>query len=285
MLNVFLTLEALKKIAINPMNKVLLVLLSLCLYLQTMDAQVVSDDNGHSGFANPASQVNMVNFLVPAGNDRLLVFSVTDFFNVGISQVSFDGIPMTLATEGFTEVYYLTLGSGDAISGTITCTFNGDTNTSYGASTFQNVHQSFPLAEATNYFDTTPDVLKSDANYSLNVQSGNLVLDLICTDVNGPLTSGPEQTTLWTETFNFDMNGFLIYDGSSYNIADEGSEMMSWSWPENTGGYFHGVVEFNRVGASIPTLSQWGMIILSLLFGIFGVYIIKVRKFYPKYKG
>lgn len=82
---------------------------------------------------------------VPAGNDRILLFQASHFDD--IESVSFNGNPMALAVKqyanivGTCEVWYVVLGSGPAITGSIISTGGGGRYT-----TFENVNQNDPIS-------------------------------------------------------------------------------------------------------------------------------------------
>lgn len=134
------------------MSKHQFVSLFICFLLLTvvkLSAQPVNDNNGVS-----VNDTSIANFMVPAGDDRLLVVCTTNGANAPHPVVTFGSTVMNVATfynntNGLVQaMYYLELGSGSSVNGAITAI--GSLVYRVGASSYHNVNQSDPVDGETN---------------------------------------------------------------------------------------------------------------------------------------
>ncbi|RMG83402.1 MAG: T9SS C-terminal target domain-containing protein [Bacteroidetes bacterium] len=200
--------------------------------------QVVSDNNGIYIFdADEDVTVTLPGLMVPDGCDRMLVVSAT-WVSVptaggadAITGITFNGQPLTeavtkgqtfLSTNLYSSLWYLPLGSGCAVD---PATFNTDivvnfnnTSTSIvfvGASTFQHVNQSTPVANiATNTGSGT------SASLLIPGATGNMIVDAMMSGAF--ITPDPTQIPVYTT-----MPG--SGSGSSYEIGNGGMVAMDWT--------------------------------------------------------
>lgn len=133
----------------------LMLLLSYQFVPETSFAQIVFDNNPIA--TNSAGTGNTVDITVPTGNDRLLIAMIGTNDLINLPTVTFNGSTMTKAAEDDDNfnttydarvlVYYLALGSGAAISNTISVTGLANYYTVGGLS-FQEIDQSAPVVQA-----------------------------------------------------------------------------------------------------------------------------------------
>lgn len=164
-------------------------LFSLIIILLTSSnsfAQVIAI--GASGTASGTNTI--VNYNIPAGNNRMLVVTASDATSTNITGVTYAGNAMIERVEendGFAvdAIYTYALGSGAATMGTIVITSLNASHTTkvIFARVFENVDQTNPISATANLDGTTP--LNMVANsFTLASAPDDLVFDLFDTFSN-----------------------------------------------------------------------------------------------------
>ncbi len=225
---------------------------------------VTAPASGPSPTGTPAHQFTnsstMASFTVPAGPRRLLVVSAGDPGTpTNPTSVTFNGTPMLLGnstsdgTFSCDSIWYLALGNGPAITGSINVAFGGLEFRYIGAASFSNVDQTTPVD--TNGPKISGSVQGTNPSSSLDVtsQAGDLVFDLF--DAYGTTavpttTAGANQTVVNTV-------GALWFDPGYYSrystSTEPGAATVPMSWTTaNTGAILHLTMNINGSGAA-PT--------------------------------
>ncbi len=141
---------------------------------------VTAPASGPSPTGTPAHQFTnsstMASFTVPAGPRRLLVVSAGDPGTpTNPTSVTFNGMAMSLGnstSDGFfscDSIWYLALGNGAAVTGSINVAFGGSEFRYIGAASFSNVDQTTPVD--TNGPKISGQVTGTNPSSSLNVTS------------------------------------------------------------------------------------------------------------------
>ncbi|MEZ4885311.1 MAG: IPTL-CTERM sorting domain-containing protein [Chitinophagales bacterium] len=272
--------------------KVILLSVSMFFLSLQIEAQVTSD--GNVQFQSAASTtVTMSGFSVPAGSNSVLVVYSCGFLALA-TNVTFDGTPLTLlqnSTGGVSlSIWYLALGDLASPSvGDIVATYGNyvvATHTIHAVS-YQNADQSTPMSEfAQNAFgggtSSSISVNSSDAN--------DLIVDFIVARSNDSttptLTEGAGQTKIGEQTNQQSAGGLVSTIALSEEPSPGSAVDMDWTIAYGTTGVntsMQVAAKINAVSSgsgpvsnSIPTLSEWGLIILALLFMTFGtLYLVQ----------
>jgi len=233
-----------------------------------LTAQVTTDANF---VAQGGGNVNTLsNFTVPAGNNRVLVVGIHSGSTTPTS-VTHNGVSMTPAVQSGdsyeADIWYLALGSGAAMVGPFDIVANG-APFAMSAVSFQNVNQTTvfanPLtANGDNLTSTNLSVPTSDAN--------NLVIDII------GLGSFTTPSATHTELGTGNVYGLGSAQGTGGNVS------VGWSF--SISSFAHSAIELicdtcpvpNSGAVSIPTLSEWGLLILALVLMTAGtLYLVQL---------
>lgn len=232
-------------------------------------AQVIFDNNVLGGISSGVN-TGVINMTVPAGNNRLLVMVNGGF--VKASGVTFNGQNLIEACSGdSTQIFYLVLGNGPAIMSMVNITYPSATNSSYRAMSFQNIDQLNPF---------TASIHQGHVNATANTPvipsaPGNLIVDVI----NQNLPSAGQEPVAGANQTAFMgplVNG--VRTSLSFEIASGPSTTMGYNWTDPTSGSIC-VARFNHITVPtttpIPTLGQWGILILGLLLLLGGILLLK----------
>ncbi|MFK7907762.1 MAG: IPTL-CTERM sorting domain-containing protein [Chitinophagales bacterium] len=252
-----------------------------------INAQVVSDNvihNNANGLALPnGSSISLSNFVVPAGNDKLLLYGIilandfgqtpvivrygtTDLIAAPGNPFEFDLNNGPIPSSSY--FYYLPLGDlASDLTEDITVNISSAvTGRHVLASTYSGVNQSNPL-DGQMGNDIVNDGTSSILNISTN--PGDMVVDLIVASDN-PTTydEGPEQELLHAN-LNLGNDSKLTVQESICKTTT-----MSWTLDGANIGAGHYAININAAQTGtvanacappVPTLSEWGLIILALL--------------------
>ncbi len=212
-------------------------------------------------------------FSVGAGNDRVLLVTVSDDLGTDILTATFNGVAMTQIIEhtdtvAVDSIWALKLGSGaSSIVGDIVVTSNGGTVAFIGATVFQGVNQTNPVDGAVKGFnsagndvsttDPTAGGSPAERTPTPNVSSavGNLVFDIFDVfDNSGPTgtqTPGTGQTVL----HNVDIPARSAY----YNTSIKGgASSVQMSWSSSGEAYIHLALNINAAPAGSLTAALDG---------------------------
>ena len=215
---------------------VILLLICVSCIRHSVSAQVSSDNN--ATLIGAASGMTVQgSFTVPSGSDRLLIVFVTEDGNEVTDSVTFNGQQLTkgigsaMPVAGLTsEIWYIALGCGDAVTSTVAAHFSGgSSDIIVGAGSFQNVDQ-------TTFFGMSVNDLQGNGtsagpfNISASDTSG-LFVSTISTDGGGGVTSISPTGSGQVE----------LYEGSTGNNSGQGSfnsasspVEFAWSFSSST---------------------------------------------------
>lgn len=249
------------------------------------------------------------NFTVECGSNRVLVVRV--YSRAGGAIVTFNGQTLTEvtgaravesnSTEERISIHYLLLGTecNGCTGGSTSPDVVGDVTISTGgfvalavATTLENVDQLAPIRSFNSYSNYSglgvPDV---PTTLTLNgLQTGDVALDMIIATGFGTLdanasNAGPGQTDIITD--NNSADGGTI--ASLKSISAAGSTTFSYNRSSAGGGIEStaiGAVAFSHATtstpctltstpANVPTMGQWGLLILGLLLVTICIVILK----------
>ncbi len=272
--------------------KLILFLACMPFFSPQIQAQVTSDGNVQFQ-AITGTSVTITNFSVPAGSNSVLVVYSSAYVSVA-TNVTFGGTPLTqlgMSSRSLNlSIWYLALGDlaspsiGDIVATYATAGAGGAAHTIHAIS-YQNVNQSTPMSDfAENLFGSG-----TTSSISVNSNDANdLIVDFIyarADNTSPTLTEGAGQTKIGEQTNQQPLSTFL----SSIALSEESStgSAVSMDWTISSGalsGTSHQVAaKINAISSGsgstsndIPTLSEWGLIILALLLMTFGtIYLIQ----------
>ena len=249
------------------------------------DPRVRSDGNVTYQSVNSSSTVTMPGFSVPSGNNSLLVvYTIVTNGNTSGS-VTFGGTPMIQLGEVSStfslSIWYLTQGNLAApISGDIIANFSGFNIPSEAAIyvvSYKNVNQMLPMDNfGQNVFGTA---VNSSISVSTN-SPNDMVVDFI-TARNSPstptLTPGGEQNIIGLMTNQISSSANNSTHALSERCLNTGSSTLNMDWaisPHSSGNSYHIAAKICGIDippSTVPTLSEWGLIILALIIMIIGV--------------
>ena len=173
------------------------------------------------------------NHTVPMGNDRLLVLTAGDGL-ADLTSATFNAMSLTQAVQtsnNDSEIWYVKLGSGAAVTGPVTVTYNANTaGAILRAQAFAGVDQTTPVSNPTQAVANVPannpaNIAAINAALTLSVPSapGDMVVDIITGEATTPVV-GAGQTGIGTVgTFNFGTSR----SGASY---EPGAASVSMDW-------------------------------------------------------
>ena len=188
----------------------------------SLRAQATYDNNGVESATDP-------NLMVPMGTDRVVIVHGATF---GTNQsATFNGTPMTPAISaspsswvGRSTIYYLVLGTGAAVSGTVVVTGGGGGGPAkhVWAGSFQNVNQVNPIAD----FGSNVSLGGSS---TINGLSASGVVDILIDGINtSPATAGsPGGGGTRLQNSSYSSNG--AHACARFRQSTGGSESMAWS--------------------------------------------------------
>ncbi len=227
------------------MRLTILFLLSLCFYSASyLQAQVTTDPNFATVESFPATDpVEISNFTVPSGDNRVLIVAVGSNSNNFPTSVTYGAMSMTQAVleDAFMEVsmWYLTLGSGAAIGPS---DIVANTGIYIGAVSFQNVDQTSVFANPTQDSD---DIGSNSSSLSVpTTDVKNLVVDAFMSNAD------PIKTAIHTEIGN----NFFLCMGSA--VGTGGNVNVEWALNSGTTvGQAHVAIELIGLECTAPSLS------------------------------
>lgn len=239
-------LEAYLKIA-------LITLVISCLHLPTT-AQVVSDGN----FIFNAGGDTISNFTVPAGNNRVLIVGIHGA-SKQITGFSYNGLELKegVSTENSfpAEIWYLALGSGSSIGPSdIVVTSNPIMQefTVLSAHSLHGVDQTTVIANKMSHTITGDTSTMSTLSF-LTSNTDNLILDVLNNIKSIPTAQAPH-SALGTEV------------GYAGGVSKTINGIVNLTWTFDQDNVSHSAIELLAAQTpSIPSLSQWGIILVSLL--------------------
>lgn len=139
------------------------------------------------------------------------------------------------------SIWYLTLGSGSAITSTIAVTFTSIVSTTFaGAGSFTNVDQSTPIGNTNTTFGTG-----TSSSVSVSSSANNAVVDVLAKRQQVTITPGANQSLIFSQNAASNVVG-----GASFEVATGSSVDMSWSW-SGTNETAHAAAELNYI-SSLP---------------------------------
>lgn len=247
----------------------ILLLISLCCYsVSSLQAQVTTDSNfAAESDLPPTNPVTLSNFTVPSGDNRVLIVSVGSFGDNVPTSVIYGGMPMIQAVSEDASIensiWHLVLGSGAAVG---PADIVANTGAFIAAVSFQNVDQ-------VNVVGNTAQNSGNAVVSSLTVptsNTNNLVVDAFSTNGSNPCTATHTEIGVIPN----------LRVGSA--VGTGGNVVVEWTRDGGTPtGYAHGAIELVGLAvaappASIPTLSEWGLIILALMLMTLGtLYLVQ----------
>ena len=176
----------------------------------------------------------IASYTVAAGNERVLIVTTGGLSDT--RSVRFDGQPLTRGTGDATaSIWYLTLGSGDAISGEIVATFaTQHEEKQIAAIAFAGVDQQSPVGASAveTFVDSEPP---TDQSITLATQTGQLVVDVLYVNPNA---AGVLSATLpQDEQVN---NGSVFVDFVDFGVSTKAATgtATTTSWTHPTAGFF-----------------------------------------------
>lgn len=234
------------------------------------NAQVVSDGN----FVINGGGGTVTNFTVPAGNDRVIIVGIHSGGATPTS-VTYNGMALTQAiasgVAAEADIWYLALGSGAAIGPDNVVANGSPFRTS--AHSLNGVDQAAVFANA-----MTANGTATSSTLAINTSNtNNLVLDIFVITAGTVTGAAAPHTSLGISTAA--AGGSSPATGAAVNVG--------WNFPNNN--FAHSGIELlfapsnQAPDPNIPTLSQWGLIILGLLFVVLGIVAIGQER-YGKYE-
>lgn len=211
-------------------------------------AQVSYQNNATAiGSSATTSLETISNFVVASGADRLLLVYIT-FEQSGspaVAGISYNGNSLNQGVAVnygtlYSQIWYLTLGDGDAITSDIVATFTGNPNTVVGAASYSAVDQNNPFGDSqtSTGSSTSPSVsLSSSSSDHLLVANLAIIGSIFSIATSTPSATG--QIEILETTNGHDQTG-----ASNHLAATGGSDIMSWTLSEYT-GYAVAAAELN----------------------------------------
>lgn len=191
-------------------------------FLPPPSEEITYDNNG-AGFGTPSQSINLNNFTVPAGTDRVLVISIA--YGGGsnnIVSVTFAGMNATLAAtrtySGRTaQMYYLALGSGPSITGTVNATRNSTSVPFHiAAGSFSGVDQDMPVGNTGN--DT-----ENNTSITLSKEASSIIVDYYYHQRSSTPVATAGQTFMAHVNAGHDSRAsFLVTDATSATVTYTG---------------------------------------------------------------
>jgi len=271
----------------------LLIIIGLFLGTVPSHAQVISDGNVEYQSASSSNTTTISGFSVPSGSNSLLVvYTIATSLNT-TANVTFDGIALTklgeLASNNSLSIWYLTQGDlASPTSGNIVATFSASPlNSGIYAISYKDVDQITPMENfGSNDFGTA-----TVSSISVNSDSTNdLIVDFITARNNGgtpTLTEGAGQTKLGEQDNQASNSaGFNSTYALSQEPSDGSAIDMDWTISDHSStSSYHIAANINGditvIPPEVPTLSEWGLILLALLLMTFGtLYLVQ-----PNWRG
>lgn len=271
----------------------------ICSSAISLPAQVTSDDaviNNSDGFQmNAVVSGTINNFMVPPGSNKLLLVSISLVADGGVTVntvqygaqnlIAAPGNPFNHTLFGPSTMYFYYLPLGEV---NVTLNQNVVVNLSaiialgqlnFFATSYAGVVQNNPLDGQMGN-----DIPTNATTSSVNIASANedMVVDFIVASPNTTFTVGPDQMD--AHTINPAVGNTI-----DLHLSEESSisatTTMSWTLASAGSGGGHYAINLNSAPAlappapgNVPTLSQWGVIVLALFLAIMGTIAIKVRK-------
>ncbi len=202
---------------------------------------LIDYDNNGVGHAQLTNNINLSNFLVPAGNDRLLVVCIGKSNDNTMPNVTYNGQTGLLINEvvsgnATNQIFYFALGDGADITSTI----NASTSSSHPfhiiAGSFENIDQINPIgAMADSIGSLTPSV-------DILSTTGNIIVDYFFHTANNMPQPTSNQTSLGVANGGFDTQ-------ASFITANNGINTISYAVSSGTGIYQ--AVELNHVNLTV----------------------------------
>jgi len=196
----------------------------------------VTYDNNATVIASTASTNFVQNtFTVPSGTDRLLIVFVLYDGSSGAStgSITFNSQELTRQIQSVgsvrTEIWYVKLGCGTAITNTLSANFNAAPDVIVTAATFQNVDQFsiFGATASSNGQGSSSSVLNFNTADTTGLLIGTAATDFDAqfgTVIISPASSGQ------TEIFETFISGNNNSSEGSINATTGATDMMSWSF-------------------------------------------------------
>lgn len=248
-----------------------MVFISTLLFSSISTAQVVTNNDVA---VNPTTNTPTFTFSVPAGDNSVLVVALHSGGDItNFTSVAYNGITVTApsASQVFAvnnmgiSIWLIPLGSGPAIAA-MNITVTGAVPFRISAASYQNVNQTTLFANATglNGFqgNSTLPVTTSSAD--------NFVVDAIAAN-----------STVFVPAISVAHANFDFEPAAGQGDADATGAVVNLTWIAGaTADIAHIGLELIGVpamGGNVPTMGQWGLIALALLFMIVGVIAIRTR--------
>jgi hypothetical protein len=176
------------------------------------------ESNGAASSNNNSTQRTISNFTVPAGDDRVLVVFTTRSGEIAIPDVSYGGIQAILvdsiSSPSTSSMFYIPLGSGAAITNSISAVASSDAVFHLHAASFDNVNQLNPIGNIGKDKGTAVQI-------EIAASNGNKIVDYFFHfhGYNPQANAG--------QTFTSNVNG--TYDSrASYKNALDGQNVLSY---------------------------------------------------------
>lgn len=215
-------------------------------------AQVGYDNNKIYKTGTSVSTLTESDFVVPAGNDRILIVnSSQNGLFATINSISYNGQALqSINSNGsfyIVELWYVNLGSGPEITSDIVVNLGATASEIViGASSFNNVLQSNPFGNIVTTGGTPG--LGHFSSQDVTTTNGDAAVDAIIILMNGnavTLTGGNAQE----EVYNM---GFVdIKGGGSFELSTGATTTMSWSWTTPSSA----ALNFIHIGAQLHKAS------------------------------
>ncbi len=233
-------MRLLEKVQIAPC----LILISVLFSFSVLNAQVTYQNNVRDNGDANNTVINIFNFHVPAGNNRLIVVSVGSHTASGnnslVTGITFNSQNFTKATSVVSvsqnsEIWYLVLSGTSIIQEDLVVSFSQPYDEAQAiAASYTGVESSNPIGSTDTQggFGTT-------GMLTLPTASGHLVVDCVQRNNGLQVTFGANQTALSNTAYSSSQTG------ASYESATGSSVEMSWS-ASVSARFAYSAVELNQ---------------------------------------
>lgn len=247
--------------ALNIILKTACCCISLFISCLVSFSQISYDSNATAaGSVSSTTSETLSSFTVPTGTDRILIVTISA--QTTTSGVTYNSTALTQAVTAVngvhnSEIWYLLLGDGGAVTSDIVVSFGSAAYAVVGASSYDGVLQGLPVGSTRTTTGTgTSPSLSFETSTATNLLVSNI--DMLYDGSTAPTSvpGGTGQTELYETSHGFEGTG-----AASYMPATGGTDAMSWTLSHSS-SYAIAAIELNDVDAcnQLPNLAQTQML-------------------------